>query len=61
MSSAITVGDDVLGVGVYNVLIPRPANGSYRSLNANVDGVTIAVTREELRALKARLNEMNLE
>lgn len=56
----VTVSHDILEVGFHSVQIPHPANG-YRNVSINVDVLLIPVTRDELKALKARLNEMNLE
>ena len=60
MSRGVTISPDVLEVGFHSVQLPQPTNG-YRNISADADGIVIVVTREELRSLKERLNEMDLK
>ena len=61
MSRRITITPDVLATGFHSVQLPLRPTGGYRNISADADGLLIVVTRNELRELRERLNEMNLD
>ena len=60
MSRRVTITTDVLETGFRSVHLPHWTNG-YRGVSANADGLDVLMTRNELRELRERLNEMDLD